>query len=83
MPIQGTAADMIKIAMARIHAGLEERGLRSRLLLQVHDELLFDLFEPEEGAVRPWVEEQMKSALPLGVPIKVETGVGTNWLEAH
>jgi DNA polymerase-1 len=82
-PIQGTAADMIKIAMARIHAGIEQHGLRSRMVLQVHDELVFDLFAPEEDELRTLVEEWMKNALPLEVPIEVEIGVGANWLEAH
>ena len=82
-PIQGTAADMIKIAMARIHAEIGKRGLKSRLLLQVHDELVFDLFVPEEAEVRALVADQMKTALPLPVPIDVEIGTGANWLEAH
>jgi DNA polymerase I len=82
-PIQGSAADMIKIAMARIHRQLWERQLRSRMLLQVHDELVFDLFRPEEGEVLPLVEQAMKTAIPLEVPIVVEMGTGNNWLEAH
>ena len=82
-PIQGTAADMIKIAMARVHAELRRRGLRARLLLQVHDELLLEVPRAEIDAVRALVENCMKTALPLPVPIVVETGVGDNWLEAH
>ncbi len=82
-PIQGTAADMIKIAMARIHAPLGERGLKTKLLLQVHDELVFDLFIPEETEVRALVADKMKTALDLQVPIDVEIGTGANWLEAH
>jgi len=82
-PIQGTAADMIKIAMARIAKVIEERGLKTRLLLQVHDELVFDLWEPEEVEVRSLVEEQMKTALPLSVGLEVEIGTGETWLEAH
>ena len=82
-PIQGTAADMIKIAMARIHRELETRRLRTRMLLQVHDELVFDLFHPEEAEVRVLVEEQMRAAIPLEVPVEVEMGVGKTWLEAH
>ena len=82
-PIQGTAADMIKIAMARIHAEIGKRGLKSRLLLQVHDELVFDLFVPEEAELRALVADLMKIALPLPVPIEVEIGTGANWLEAH
>ncbi|WP_442889270.1 DNA polymerase I [Congregicoccus parvus] len=82
-PIQGSAADMIKIAMSLIHADLAREGLRSRLLLQVHDELLFDLFRPEEETLRTIVETRMKTALPLRVPMHVEIGIGSNWLEAH
>jgi DNA polymerase-1 len=83
-PIQGTAADMIKIAMTNIHRELDQRKLKTRMLLQVHDELVFDLHKPEEGAVRPMIEEKMRTAIPLeGVPIVVETGIGKNWLEAH
>ena len=82
-PIQGTAADMIKIAMARIHAEIGQRGLKSRLLLQVHDELVFDLFVPEEAEVRALVADKMRTALELPVPIDVEIGTGANWLEAH
>jgi len=82
-PIQGTAADMIKVAMVRIHEELTRRQLKSRLLLQVHDELVFDLYDPEEKELRALVEDKMKTALPLEVPIVVEIGVGENWLEAH
>jgi DNA polymerase I len=82
-PIQGTAADMIKIAMARIHAALGERSLQTKLLLQVHDELVFDLYVPEETEVRALVADKMKNALDLPVPIEVEIGTGANWLEAH
>ena len=82
-PIQGTAADMIKIAMVNIHRELVKRRLKSRMLLQVHDELVFDLQKSEEQEVRELVEEKMKSAIPLEVPIVVEMGTGTNWLEAH
>jgi DNA polymerase I len=82
-PIQGTAADMIKIAMIRIHATFEQRRFRSRLLLQVHDELVFDLWQGERDEVLAVVEEAMRTAIPLEVPIVVELGVGRNWLEAH
>jgi DNA polymerase-1 len=84
-PIQGTAADMIKIAMARIHGELQRQALRSRLLLQVHDELIFDLAPGEESALRALAEEKMRTALPLpgDVPILVEIGTGTTWLDAH
>jgi DNA polymerase-1 len=82
-PIQGSAADMIKLAMIHIHKELTRRALKTRMLLQVHDELVFDLYKPEEEEVRTLVEEKMKSAIALDVPIVVELGVGRNWLEAH
>ena len=82
-PIQGTAADMIKLAMINIHAELARKKLRTQMLLQVHDELVFDLFKPEEREVRALVEEKMRKAIALDVPIVVEIGVGENWLEAH
>jgi DNA polymerase-1 len=82
-PIQGTAADMIKIAMVNIHSELRTRKLKTKMLLQVHDELVFDLYAPEEAEVRKLVEEKMQSAIQLDVPIEVEVGVGDNWLEAH
>ena len=84
MPIQGTAADMIKIAMIHIHNAFKEGRFRTQLLLQVHDELVFDLYMAEKDTVVLLIEEAMKNALPLeGVPIAVETGIGANWLEAH
>ena len=82
-PIQGTAADMIKLAMISIHRELKQRNLKTRMLLQVHDELVFDLYKPEHDEVVPIVEEKMKTAIPLEVPIVVEVGTGKNWLEAH
>ncbi|MCL4108400.1 UNVERIFIED_CONTAM: hypothetical protein GTU68_046093 [Idotea baltica] len=82
-PIQGTAADMIKIAMTRVARALDEGGFKTRMLLQVHDELVFDMRRDEEAEVTPIVVECMKSALPLKVPILVETGTGENWLDAH
>jgi DNA polymerase-1 len=82
-PIQGTAADMIKLAMVAIQSELTRRKLKTRMLLQVHDELVFDLYEPEEADVRALVAEKMTSAIPLDVTMAVETGVGENWLEAH
>ncbi|MCF6314432.1 MAG: DNA polymerase I [Verrucomicrobiales bacterium] len=82
-PIQGTAADMIKLAMVKVAKTLREQGLQTRMVLQVHDELVFDLLRSEEQQVRQVVESSMKIALPLKVPIVVETGVGESWLEAH
>ena len=83
MPIQGTAADMIKIAMVRVQNSISEAGLESRMLLQVHDELVFDLHPEEEEELRKIVTEGMVGALELACPIEVEVGIGENWLEAH
>ena len=83
MPIQGTAADMIKLAMIKIHKELGMKKLQSKMLLQVHDELIFEIYRNEESEVRALVEESMKNAMKLSVPIEVEIGVGKNWLEAH
>ena len=84
MPIQGTSADMIKIAMIRIHDEIRRLGLRSRLLLQVHDELVFDLYRPEEEVVKELVTRHMRDALPLkGLPVEVSVGIADNWLDAH
>ncbi len=82
-PIQGAAADMIKLAMSAIHAELKTGGYRTRMLLQVHDELVFDLFKEERDRVCLMIEEKMKNAIQLDVPIVVEMGEGSNWLEAH
>lgn len=82
-PIQGSAADMIKLAMVQIHRELTARRLKTRMILQVHDELVFDLYQPEQQEVAGFVEEKMKTAISLDVPIVVEIGVGRNWLEAH
>jgi DNA polymerase-1 len=82
-PIQGTAADMIKLAMIAIHQELKARKLRTRMLLQVHDELVFDLYGPEGDEVMALVKEKMETAIPLEVPVQVEMGVGQTWLEAH
>ncbi len=82
-PIQGTAADMIKLAMTAIHRELTARQLKTRMLLQVHDELVFDLYRPEEKEVRELVAEKMKTAIALDAPVDVEIGIGDNWLAAH
>lgn len=82
-PIQGTAADMIKIAMIKIHKQLKTLNLQSKLLLQVHDELLFDVKKSEKEILENLVIKEMKNALPLQVPIEVSCGFGNNWLEAH
>jgi DNA polymerase-1 len=83
MPIQGTAADMIKIAMVNVQNALVAQSLNTRMLLQVHDELIFDLDPSEEVAVRALVTEGMKKALDLMCPIEIDIGLGDNWLEAH
>lgn len=82
-PVQGSAADMIKLAMINVHQQLLARGAKTRMLLQVHDELVFDLWEDEKDEIVPLVIDCMKSALPLKVPVVVDTGIGNNWLEAH
>ena len=82
-PIQGSAADLIKLAMVNIHREFLAKKLKTRMLLQVHDELVFDLYRSEEQEVRTLVEEKMKTAIPLDVPMVVEMGVGENWLAAH
>jgi DNA polymerase-1 len=85
MPIQGTAADMIKIAMIKIHNEFKQHGFKSKMILQVHDELVFDACKDEVEAIKPIIIECMQSALPLpnDVPASAEIGVGINWLEAH
>ena len=83
-PIQGTAADMIKVAMINIHNRLQDEGFKAKLILQVHDELIFDTPKDEVDRLIPMIEEEMKNALPgLNVPIEVGTGIGDNWLQAH
>jgi DNA polymerase I len=82
-PIQGTAADMIKLAMTQIHGLLAEGGRKTRMLLQVHDELVFDLHRDEAEEVPAMVATAMRDAISLQVPIVVEMGTGANWLEAH
>jgi DNA polymerase-1 len=82
-PIQGTAADMIKIAMVKVADLLRDGDYQTKMLLQVHDELVFDLHKEESDEVIPKIEGAMKEALPLAVPIVVESGTGDNWLEAH
>ena len=83
MPIQGSAADMIKIAMIKIHKELEKRKAKTKMVLQVHDELLFDAHKDEVKELAPVIKKLMETALPLKVPVVVDTGVGANWLDAH
>ncbi len=83
-PIQGTAADMIKLAMIQIHKKMKAANYRSKMIMQVHDELVFDVYKPELDEIKDLVETEMKNALPgLKVPIKIGMDVGNDWLEAH
>ncbi|MBL7738333.1 MAG: DNA polymerase I [Chitinophagaceae bacterium] len=84
-PIQGTAADMIKLAMQKVHAAMKKEKMQSKMLLQVHDELVFDALKTEVKELKPLIIECMQSAMPLphGVPVTAECGEGKNWLEAH
>mgnify|MGYP003670856099 CR=1 FL=1 len=82
-PIQGSAADIIKIAMINIHKKLEAENYKSKMLLQVHDELVFDAYKPELEKLKTMVKHEMENAYTLSVPLDVDLGVGENWLEAH
>lgn len=82
-PIQGTAADMIKIAMINIFREMQQQQLKSRMILQVHDELVFDVHKNEIETIKPIVREGMQNAIHLDVPVLVEMNTGNNWLEAH
>lgn len=82
-PIQGSAADMIKLAMIHIHEAFKKEKIQSKMILQVHDELVFDVLQSELERVKKIVTDKMTNAMKLEVPIEVETGTGNNWLEAH
>ena len=82
-PIQGSAADIMKLAMVEMYRKMRAAGLRSRMILQVHDEIVIDLYRPEQEAVAKIVVEAMERAAQLSVPLTVDYGVGENWLEAH
>jgi len=82
-PIQGTAADIIKIAMVRIQKSIEDKKLKSKMILQVHDELDFIVPKEELKTLTELVTREMESAVSLRVPLKADTGYGANWLEAH
>jgi DNA polymerase-1 len=84
-PIQGTAADMIKLAMVKVHHALKEKAFKSKMILQVHDELVFDALQEEVEDLQPLILDCMQSAmvLPNGVPVIDEVGSGINWLVAH
>ncbi len=81
-PIQGSAADIIKVAMLRAARALEKRKLRTRMILQVHDELVFEVPEEEQAVIGPLVQEAMEGAAELRVPLKVRLGFGPNWADA-
>ncbi len=83
MPIQGTAADMIKLAMVNIHREMKKRDMKSRMILQVHDELVFEAPKGELKQLEELVADKMKTAMKLDVPVDVEIGTGPNWLDAH
>ena len=82
-PVQGTAADLIKIAMVKVDRAFKTAGLQSKMILQIHDELLFDTPRGEVEQVKEIVKREMEGAMDLGVPLDVSVGVGANWLEAH
>jgi DNA polymerase-1 len=82
-PIQGTAADIIKMAMINIHRAIRQIGLSSRPLLQIHDELLFEVTRDEAGTMEELVREEMEKVIELRVPLTVSIGIGHSWAEAH
>ena len=82
-PIQGSAADIIKLAMINIYKRFEAEGFKSKMLLQVHDELVFDAYKDELETIKPIIKHEMENAFTMSVPLDVEIGLGDNWLEAH
>ncbi|MDH5714939.1 MAG: DNA polymerase, partial [Candidatus Aminicenantes bacterium] len=82
-PIQGSAADLIKVAMIRISREMKRRGWQTRMLLQVHDELVFEVPEMEMEEVKKYIKKEMEGVYRLSVPIKVAISTGKNWYEAH
>jgi DNA polymerase-1 len=82
-PIQGSAADIIKLAMINIHNRFEKEGFKTKMLLQVHDELVFDAHKDELETIKPIIKYEMENAFKMSVPLDVEVGIGENWLEAH
>ena len=82
-PIQGSAADLIKMAMIDIHAAMRKNNMQSKMILQVHDELVFEVPESEKNKMLALVKDKMEHAMKLDVPVKVDAGIGRNWLEAH
>ena len=82
-PMQGTSADLMKIAMIRVEAWIEEKKLDAKMIMQVHDELLFEVLEKDVEELKKGVKEIMENAMKLEVPLEVDLGVGNNWDEAH
>ena len=82
-PIQGSAADIIKLAMIHIYNRFEKEQFKSKMLLQVHDELVFDVHKDELEIIKPIIKYEMENAFKMAVPLDVEIGLGKNWLEAH
>ena len=82
-PIQGSAADIIKLAMINIHKRFEQENFKSKMLLQVHDELVFDAHKDELETIKPIIKYEMENAFKMSVPLDIEMGIGENWLEAH
>ncbi len=82
-PIQGTAADIIKIAMVKVSESLQKQNLRSRLILQVHDELLVEAWEDEKEQVKAILEQEMEAAAELSVKLEIDMNEGRDWYEAH
>ena len=82
-PIQGSAADIIKMAMINIHKRMQENNYRTKMLLQVHDELVFDVYKPELDTIKSLVRYEMENAYNMSIPLSVEMDIGKNWLEAH
>ncbi len=82
-PVQGSAADVVKMAMIKIDKELQEQNLQTKMLLQVHDELLFEAPIEEVETAKNLIKKEMESAIETNVPLLVEVGVGNNWLEAH
>jgi DNA polymerase-1 len=82
-PVQGTAADMIKLAMIAVAKRLKAENFSALMLLQVHDELIFETPESELEKLTQMIRDEMQNALPLSIPVAVEVGIGSNWLSAH
>jgi len=82
-PLQGSAADIIKLAMIAIYERFQKEGFKSKMLLQVHDELVFDAHKDELEIIKPIIKDEMENAFKLKVPLIVDMGMGNDWLEAH